>query len=262
MKGFTLVEILVIIGIFVVILITIVNGIVLANRIYWEGEKMTEIMQNGRVVLSSISREIRQSRKIVTSLPEDDYDPPSEIIFQDGHLARIIEKDVALGGSADKIILADPSSGERDFYKDAFIKILDGPEEITGEIRKIISYDGEIKEARLEFPFESSIEYFGSEYLIDTSYYYIRYHLDENGSVWREIFTYYFSGSPDTYVPFNADPPQGESLETENLESPQIIGEHFREVGFWGSKLISISLILEKDGREVNLLKKVFGRNL
>jgi len=50
---------------------------------------MAELTQNARVSLDRISRELRQSVDIITSLPETNDDPENppaeEIFFQDGH---------------------------------------------------------------------------------------------------------------------------------------------------------------------------------
>ena len=269
MKGFTLIEVLITAGIFIIILVIIANVIILGNQIYWEEEKAKEVMQNGRVVLDSISREIRQSRKIITSLPDEDCDnpldedcPPSEIIFQDGHLGLISENGITSGGLLDKVILSNSASESDGFYNNAFLKIISGSPETIGEIRKIIDYNGDLKEARLDFPISDSIDYFGLEYIINTSYYYIHYYLDEDGFVQRKTFSFYFSGNSYDYVPFNAVPPDGETMEIEVLENPRIIGEHFKDIKFWGSKIINISLSIELDGREIQLSQKIFGRNL
>ena len=48
-----------------------------------------ELLQNGRIIIDRITREIRQSQDIVTPLPEskgvEGFDPPTEFQFQDGH---------------------------------------------------------------------------------------------------------------------------------------------------------------------------------
>jgi len=48
-----------------------------------------ELLQNGRIIIDRITREIRQSQDIVTSIPptktEEGFPPPNEFQFQDGH---------------------------------------------------------------------------------------------------------------------------------------------------------------------------------
>ncbi|MDP2663905.1 MAG: prepilin-type N-terminal cleavage/methylation domain-containing protein [bacterium] len=94
-----------------------------------------------------------------------------------------------------------------------------------------------------------------------TTYYYIHYY-KEDSSLNREILGYYFSGNPGVYVPWNAVPPGGQTLETEILESPKTVGEYITGIKFWGTKVVSISLVLEKKQKTVELSTKIFGRNL
>lgn len=85
-SGFTLIEILITIIIFVFVLITIYSAHILTQRSYFAIENSAEIMQNGRIVLERMAREIRQSREIATILPEEKESAPSAIIFEDGHI--------------------------------------------------------------------------------------------------------------------------------------------------------------------------------
>ncbi len=261
MRGFTLVEILVVVAIFGIIFLIIINSVILSNRAYWKEENSIEIMQNGRVVLDAISREVRQSKVIVSSLSEDEESSSSEIIFQDGHLPRIVESGMSYGGSLDKIILDNFASQEDDFYKGVFIKIVDNQSLIDEEIRKIISYDGNLREATIDYPFSESENYFGLNYMIDSSYYYNHYYLEEN-FLKRKVYAYYFSGDNSFYVPFNAVPPSGEEINVDVLEESRIVGEHFQDIRFWGTNLINISIDLKLGNHELVLYKKIFGRNL
>ncbi len=256
-KGFTLIEITIATALFALSMSIILGIIFLSSEIYFQGERATEIMQNGRVVLDSASRELRQTRSLVTHLSEDD--PSSEIVFQDGHLEEIRESGTAEGGELYSITLSGDSSSEDGFYEDVFIKITEGS--LAGEIRKIVDYDGGTREAQLNLPFSEDTSYFGEKYIIDTSYYYIRYFLKEN-MVKREVYTYYFSGDENYYVPYNAVPPPGESLEQEILEDGRVIGEHFESLSFREENGVNILVELKKGRSEIMLLKKVFGRNL
>ena len=87
--GFTLVEILITITIFVLVSIAVFNLFSFSQRFYSQGTIRAELLQNGRVILERMAREIRQAEEIVTPLPQvaDNPDnPPSlEIEFQDGH---------------------------------------------------------------------------------------------------------------------------------------------------------------------------------
>lgn len=86
-SGFTLTEVLITIIIFVFVLITIYSAYILAQKSYFAMENSAEIIQNGRIVLERMAREIRQSREIITTLPEEKENAPSSIIFEDGHIS-------------------------------------------------------------------------------------------------------------------------------------------------------------------------------
>ncbi len=261
MRGFTLIEILVVVAIFGIIFLIVVNSVILGNKAYWNEENSTEVMQNGRVVLDGISREIRQSKVIISPLSESKDSPSDEIIFQDGHLPKIVESGMSHGGSLNEIILDDFASEEDDFYKGVFVKIIDDQSSINGEIRKITRYDGNLKEATIDYPFSESENYFGLNYMIDSSYYYIHYYLD-GSFLKRKAYAYYFSGDDSVYVPFNAIPPSEESIGIDILEESRIIGEHFQDISFWGTNLVNILLDLKLRNHELVLYKKIFGRNL
>jgi prepilin-type N-terminal cleavage/methylation domain-containing protein len=88
-SGFTLFEVVVSLSLFTIIII-LVNDIYLASqRAYNKNSDTAELTQNARVSLDRISRELRQSAKIITALPETETDPSNppamEIFFQDGH---------------------------------------------------------------------------------------------------------------------------------------------------------------------------------
>jgi len=88
-KGFTLVEILVFITIFLLVSIGIFNIFSFSQIFYSQKTIQSELLQNGRVILERITREIRQGESVVSQLPQvpdNPGNPPlSEIEFQDGH---------------------------------------------------------------------------------------------------------------------------------------------------------------------------------
>ncbi len=88
-SGFTILEILVSMSLFVFAILLVSSMYSLAQRAYNKGSGKGELIQNARVSLDRISRELRQSVDIITALPEtnnDPEDPPAEeIFFQDGH---------------------------------------------------------------------------------------------------------------------------------------------------------------------------------
>jgi len=259
--SFTLTEIVVTVTIFIFIIGTIFSLYIFNQRAYWKSETATEILQNGRVVLERISREIRQTDEIITSLPDVPDNPgdppPGEILFKDGHLSLVIEEGTAQQGSETTITLDASSSNINDYYKDVFLKIIDGAG--SGQTKKIIEYDGTTKIATIvgtwtTSPNDTSI------YRMDTAYYYI-YYLKDGIEAKRRILVYYFSGDPDTYVPWNDIPPVGQTLEQQILED-EIIGEHVTSLKFWHTPDINIAVSLEKQERILNLQTKVLARNL
>ncbi len=88
MKGFTLIETLVIMIIFVLVLGVVYSSHVLSQRGYVEGEISAELTQNARVILERMTREIRQAREVLTDFPLnlDEAFDSNEIEFEDGHL--------------------------------------------------------------------------------------------------------------------------------------------------------------------------------
>ena len=85
--GFTLTETLVILAIFAIVIVGISSTLFLAQKWLAEGRDLRDINHEGRKILTRMSREIRQTKEIVTELPGVDSgkDNPSEIEFEDGH---------------------------------------------------------------------------------------------------------------------------------------------------------------------------------
>ena len=105
-RGFSLAETVIVLAISTIIIGVIFSIILYSKQSFSIGENVAEIIQNGRVVIERISREVRQAKKIVTSLPEEDINPSSEIKFQDGHLSEISESGQAQGSSINTIVLS------------------------------------------------------------------------------------------------------------------------------------------------------------
>lgn len=96
---------------------------------------------------------------------------------------------------------------------------------------------------------------------IEDPYNYIHY-FEEEEKIKREVISYYFSENPGVCVPWDSEPPLGQTLEIETLKSAKIIGEYLTGLKFWGSKVINVYLILEKDNKKIEFKTKIFGRNL
>lgn len=269
LKSFTLVEVLVTISLFLIIVVTIYSVQAFSQKAYQRGEVATEIIQNGRVILERISRELRQAKYIVTLLPEisDDpeFPPPAEILFQDGHISQIIESGYAQGGGEKSIILIPTASPENDYYKDTFLKIIEGTG--SGQIRKIISYNGQIKTATVDESWDIIPTAGNSKYRIDSFYYYIKYWKDDNNYLRKQIIGYCYPEECNNFIfsPWNTTNQEGQTLyelDSKLILKDEIIGEFLADLKFWGTKVINISLILEKGEEEVELITKIFGRNL
>jgi type II secretory pathway pseudopilin PulG len=85
LTGFTLTEIIISLTLFVLILVIVFSIYALHQRVYTAGEARAEVLQNGRVVLERMTREVRQARDIVTELADDESGATSTILFEDGH---------------------------------------------------------------------------------------------------------------------------------------------------------------------------------
>lgn len=92
-------------------------------------------------------------------------------------------------------------------------------------------------------------------------YHYIRY-FQEGSLVKREVISFYFSGdSGETLVPWDAIPPEGQTLITKTIQEVQTIGECVTQLKFWGSRVINIVLDLDKRENNLRLKTEIFGRN-
>lgn len=84
-SGFTVLEIIVSLTIFVISILLVGSIYSLSQKTYNTGSKQAELIQNARVSLDRLSRELRQSVAIATVLPASNINPATEILFQDGH---------------------------------------------------------------------------------------------------------------------------------------------------------------------------------
>lgn len=198
LTGFTIVEVLITVAIFILIVVVIFSIYLTSQRFYQRGEVRAELLQNGRVILERLAREIRQAEEIVTPLPQlpdnPDNPPPEEIEFQDGHI---------------------PS------------------------------------------PYQE----------LGSDYYYIRHYLaTTTGELYRQYRVYCFDSCEicNTYFRWNDTKIVGEEIVKAHpcdLED-KIIGEYAKELKFWGSGLINISLTLFKQNEKIDMQTKILGRNL
>ncbi len=78
-QGFSLLESVVIIALSVLLLMLLSSVMIISLKALGRGDQKAEATQNGFIVFDAISRELRQAKKIETTLPA------SEIEFEDGH---------------------------------------------------------------------------------------------------------------------------------------------------------------------------------
>lgn len=92
--GFTLTELLISVIISLLILLIISSFFILDQKTLRKSNITAELVQNARITLDLMSREIRQAMEIVTILPIDDSDPgliAHELQFEDGHAESQIQ---------------------------------------------------------------------------------------------------------------------------------------------------------------------------
>lgn len=91
-KSFTLIELIVSIAISIILLISLFGFYFLSQKGYTKGTARAELVQNARIALERMSREIRQAEEIISELPGEDSPATltSEIKFQDGHVSTPI----------------------------------------------------------------------------------------------------------------------------------------------------------------------------
>ncbi|TRZ77655.1 hypothetical protein D4R87_02310 [bacterium] len=90
-NGFTMMETLLAVGIGTTIIAVAGSVYFMGVTTYRRKSLSAELVQNGRVAIDRMSREIRQTSEIAVDLPEEEIESlPSEIIFRNGHDAEEI----------------------------------------------------------------------------------------------------------------------------------------------------------------------------
>lgn len=94
-KGFTLIDTIITITIGLLLFLTVISVYLVQQRAYKAETAKLELSQNSRVIFDRLTRELRQSVKLVTSLPPTKDDPnnppPAEIVFEDGHQTSSVQ---------------------------------------------------------------------------------------------------------------------------------------------------------------------------
>lgn len=84
-SGFTLAELMITIVVVLLVLLMVTSIYTVSQRAMRQANYKAELVQNSRVTLDLISRELRQAKKIVTELAATSDEAGSEIVFEDGH---------------------------------------------------------------------------------------------------------------------------------------------------------------------------------
>jgi type II secretory pathway pseudopilin PulG len=103
-SGFTLSELLISMVFVFLVLGAVYSSYVLSQRASLEGESAVEVLQNGRVILERMTREIRQAKDMVTDLPDTEENATSTIEFEDGHDLSYIRYIRYFNDSTDKTV--------------------------------------------------------------------------------------------------------------------------------------------------------------
>ena len=152
-KGFTLTEIVSVIGLMLLITVMIYNILNISQRSFAIGDRRMEVVQNARIFLDRLTRELRQTPEVVTPLPvtktEISFPPPAEIIFQDGHgLADIEYLRYFLDGNLlrrQRLVYYFPSEPDVYVHWNARDEFGTPPQEEVLEERTIAEYISELK---------------------------------------------------------------------------------------------------------------------
>ena len=84
-----MIEIVMVIFLTLTILFVVYDILLFSQRVKNNSDNRLELIQNGRIILDRLSRELRQTPSLVTELPatknEVGFPPVSQIEFQDGH---------------------------------------------------------------------------------------------------------------------------------------------------------------------------------
>lgn len=89
-EGFTLLETVISIGLFVMAILLVTSMYTITQRAYKAGADKAEVTQNARVSLDRMSREIRQAVHFAGNLPNSTSTATSSLEFQDGHDQSVI----------------------------------------------------------------------------------------------------------------------------------------------------------------------------
>lgn len=85
-NGFSLIELLIVSAVMLVVLLAFFSIYFASQGFYQKAENQAEILQNGRVILERISREVRQAKEVVTSLSNLESEAANSFVFEDGHV--------------------------------------------------------------------------------------------------------------------------------------------------------------------------------
>lgn len=82
-NGFTLIELIIAISFFLIVVLLSGTLFLNAQKVYHSTSDQNELLQNSRVCIDRMSREIRQATALITDISSTT--PSHSIVFQDGH---------------------------------------------------------------------------------------------------------------------------------------------------------------------------------
>lgn len=152
-SGFTLTEIITVLGITLIITLITYDIFLVSQTSFKSGDEKLEITQNGRVFLDRVSRELRQTPEIATSLPatktEAGFPPAAEIMFEDGHdivdiqyLRYFLDDSLIKRQRLIYYFSSEPTTHVRHDARDAFGNL---PQSTVVEERTIAEYINQLK---------------------------------------------------------------------------------------------------------------------
>ena len=89
-SGFTLIEVVITLAVGVLILTGILGVFLITRQTLTRNSGRAEIVQNGRIALERLSRDLRQAEEIAGVIPEAQGEALSALEFQDGHDASAL----------------------------------------------------------------------------------------------------------------------------------------------------------------------------
>ena len=279
-SGFSLAEMIVAIGVSILLIGAVYTVYSLSQKSFKIGTQKAELDQNARVAMERMSREIRKTEEILSTLPATDTDPlnppKTEIIFRNTEIIATSgiqwsvtsSGDVAYNGN----YLENGTYNSKPRYEGLNGNWLYWNEYIVGGFEwalwtsatnhrnvmpPTIAYYGTGADlpANPWMEAQSGITPAPTVSLASASkIQYIKYYLDQN-NLRRQLLHYYLAGNPDAWV-LGTTPEALLAIDEDN-----VIAANITVLKFWGTDVINIKLSGQLGNETVNLSTKIKPRN-